>query len=549
MLTINQENYCQARHRGLTQRAAYREAYPRSRNWKDKSVDEKASTLEKNVKVSSRLNQLQRESAKAATLDKAKLISTLDSLFKGNATVAANAIKAGGANQAANSFALNAYDRLMVEAEKAEAIDSAPFAADFALLIQPDFFAAHRVIASGTESDIWFQGGRGSCKSSDCSLELVNYLQQHPMEHGVVLMKYAVNLRQGAVSQVEWACDQLGVSDQWESTKSPLELTNVKTGQKIFFRGCDDPKKLKSSIKPPFGHVGIVWYEEADLFRGHAEIRSVNQTLSRGGKTLRLYSYNPPRSKHSWINEHVQKLKDEGKPVFMSNYLNVPREWLGETFFEDAEWLKQNDHQAYLHEYMGQPVGNGTDVFDRVEFRVITDEEIASFDNPRIGQDFGWYPDPWAFTVSEWRQSGRTLLTWYEDGGNKLQPNEQAERILQAFERIRQQHGYALNGVQVLSDDAAPQDIAAHKAFGVNARKANKGGMREASYKFLQSAKWVIDPNRCPHLAAEVRAMEYEVNKEGEVLNTIPDGNDHWIDATRYAIMRDAARGRTAYAG
>ena len=97
------------------------------------------------------------------------------------------------------------------------------------------------------------------------------------------------------------------------------------------------------------------------------------------------------------------------------------------------------------------------------------------------------------------------------------------------------------------SDDAEPQDIQAQRSEGVNARAAEKGGMRDASYKFLQSCHWVIDPERCPKLAEEVRKMEYEVNRDGEVLNTIPDGNDHYIDATRYALMRNVKRARTAY--
>ena len=77
----------------------------------------------------------------------------------------------------------------------------------------------------------------------------------------------------------------------------------------------------------------------------------------------------------------------------------------------------------------GEPVGIGTEVFDNVVFRAITDEEIAQFERLRFGQDFGWYPDPWAVTGSEWRPGQRELLTFCEDGANKLPPDEQAERV------------------------------------------------------------------------------------------------------------------------
>ncbi|MEF9877591.1 MAG: hypothetical protein RR772_11825, partial [Gordonibacter sp.] len=173
----------------------------------------------------------------------------------------------------------------------------------------------------------------------------------------------------------------------------------------------------------------------ADMFRGMAEIRKVRQSATRGvtngdSRVTRLYTFNPPRSKGCWINEHVQELKDKGQPVYESTYLEAPREWLGDQFFADAEDLKADDPQSYQHEYLGLPVGRGGDVFDRVVFREIADAEIASFDNLRCGQDFGWYPDPWAYTISEWQPGKHRILTYFEDGGNKLQPNEQAERII-----------------------------------------------------------------------------------------------------------------------
>lgn len=98
----------------------------------------------------------------------------------------------------------------------------------------------------------------------------------------------------------------------------------------------------------------------------------------------------------------------------------------------------------------------------------------------------------------------------------------------------------------MLSDDADPTAIAVQRDHGANARAAGKGKPgRMASYRFLQClAAWVIDPVRCPRLAAEVRALEYAQSPDGEVLNEIPDGNDHWVDATRYATMDEARRAR-----
>ena len=194
----------------------------------------------------------------------------------------------------------------------------------------------------------------------------------------------------------------------------------------------------------------------------------------------------------------------------------------------------------------GEPVGIGTEVFDNVVFRAITDDEVAQFERLRFGQDFGWYPDPWAVTGSEWRPGGRALLTFCEDGANKLPPDGQAERVKALLTWDGGDGRPAYHHLPVLSDDADPTAIAVQRDHGVNARAAGKGKPgRMASYRFLQSlSEWVIDPERCPRLAAEVRALEYAQTPDGEVLNEIPDGNDHWVDATRYATMDEARRAR-----
>ena len=60
------EDYAQARAKGLSQRKAYREAYPKSVNWKDNTVDSKASHLEKQDKILTRLAEIKEEAANAA---------------------------------------------------------------------------------------------------------------------------------------------------------------------------------------------------------------------------------------------------------------------------------------------------------------------------------------------------------------------------------------------------------------------------------------------------------------------------------------------------
>lgn len=478
----------------------------------------------------------------------------------GEATVAAQLVAAQiveasrGSTKAASFLA-----GLQGEAQEADGDDGgAGSRYDLAALIGPDFLAPHRAIASGSVTDVWLRGGRGSLKSSFASLELVHLLHIHEDWHALVTMAHAVDLRDAAFAQVRWAIEALGLDGEWRYAPSARRMTNVRTGQLIYFRGLDKPMKVKS-LKPPFGHIAIEWFEEADQLRGPADIRMVIQSATRGGEgALRLYSYNPPRTIDSWVNRLVDGYAadpPDGVMVCDSCYTHAPREWLGEQFFRDAEALKAQDEMAYRHEYLGEPVGTGAEVFDRAEYRAIFDDEIRAFDVFLAGQDFGWSPDPWAFVLLAWDADSRTLYALREDGGCKLTPPEQAERIREALtwadpEPDGRRSKPVCHDLRVLSDDADPQSIASQRDSGVKAVAAGKGGMRDASYRWLSSVRWVIDPARCPRLAEEARSLRHETDRRtGEVLPTIPDGNDHWIDASRYAVMGIVRRARKAYRG
>ena len=98
----------------------------------------------------------------------------------------------------------------------------------------------------------------------------------------VVLRKVGLYLADSVFTQLLWAIDKLHVADYWKANKSPLMLTYKPTGQMIYFRGADDPNKIKS-IKPPSGYFKYVWYEEYDQFDGEDEVRKINQSLLRVG--------------------------------------------------------------------------------------------------------------------------------------------------------------------------------------------------------------------------------------------------------------------------
>lgn len=423
------------------------------------------------------------------------------------------------------------------------------FTADFGLLIGPAFLGLHRSVAAGAVSDIWADGGRGSLKSSWASLEVAYGLARDPDANAVVMQARGVDIRDGTFSQMLWALEKLGVRDDWRAASSARRIVHRETGQLILFRGCDDASKTKG-IKIGRGYVRFLWLEEVDQFRGMGELRTIRQSVARGEGpgVVRIHTFNPPLSKDSWANVEAERVAASDDPTEVrvrSSYLEAPAEWLGEQFIRDAEGLREADERAYRHEYLGEPVGVGGEVFPRLETAPISDAEVAGFERLYAGQDWGWWPDPWAFVLSAWDPSTRTLWSFKELGGTRIQPDESAEMVREA---LTWSDGGAdeYHAVPVRTDDSAPSLIQAHRDAGVMAVRAEKGRRRMESYEWLASVRWVVDPVRCPNLAREARAKTYERTADGEWLSSIPDGDDHWIDAVRYSVMPIVTR-RGAY--
>lgn len=536
------EEYCRRRVEGMTQRQAMLSAWPDRARWKPATVDNKACKLEAVDEVKARIAALKRIAADKATTTRAEVIAGMSETFEAGMARVRDAEEGSPLDYTAvNTVTQLGRTLLDVLPEDGPDAAGAPFCRDFATLIGKDFLRPHRLMAEGARREFWCMGGRGSLKSSWASLELVRHIETHPAEHAAAVMKRKKSLRDAVYAQVVWAIHALGLADEYEMPVSTLRIRRKSTGQLVLFAGCDDPHKSKG-LKPPFGHIGFAWFEECDQFRGMSEIRTVMQSVARGGdRTVRVYTYNPPRTRDNWANREAERRREEGEETYASTYLDAPPEWLGSQFVEDAEALREADPDAYRHEYLGEPVGYGGQIFDRVEFREVTDEEIATFDNVRAGQDFGWFPDPWALVVSELQEGAHRLVTFAEAGGTKVLPAKAAEAARAAL-TWDSGRGPEYHAVPVLSDDAAPDQIAAQRDEGIDARASGKGGMRDMSYRLLQSYSWVIDPRRCPRLAAEVRAAEFEMGPDGEYSGDYPDGNDHWIDATRYSLMREARR-------
>lgn len=399
--------------------------------------------------------------------------------------------------------------------------------------IAPSFYKIHNDIEQKRHTYYDLIGGRGSTKSSFASLEIVlNMMKpENNNKHAVVYRKVQDTLETSVFAQIEWAIDQLGVSNLWKLTKSPMRAEYIPTQQRIIFKGLDKATKSKS-IKVPFGYIAYLWFEEFDEFSGDEEIRKVEQSIIRGGNDFIVFkTMNPPKSRRNWANDYIEKEKlRKDTVVSKTTYLTVPIEWLGKKFIDAAEWLKQINPNAYEHEYMGIPVGNGTEVFDNINIRIITKEERQKFDKIYRGIDWGWFPDPFHYGTMYYDAARMKLYIYEEFRTNKMKNADTAKEIVDRF---------GINKYDIITcDSAEKKSIADYRSYGINAREAEKGpDSVRYGMKWLQSlVEIIIDPITCPATAKEFSRYEYELDKEGNPLSSFPDKDNHSIDMTRYAM-------------
>lgn len=370
-----------------------------------------------------------------------------------------------------------------------------------------------------------FEGGRGGLKSSFVAFKIVELIKNNPQMHACITRQVAGTLKDSVYANMKWAINELGLMEEFECKVSPLEIKYIKTGQTIYFRGLDDETKLKS-IKPEFGYIGILWKEEKDQMKGDAQERSVNQSVLRGGdESYDFSSYNPPKSKSNWVNR-IKLVPNPKRVIHHSSYLEAPAEWLGQKFIDDAAHLKEINPEAYEHEYLGVPNGDGGNVFEYLEIRDITDEEISRMDRIFAGVDFGWYPDAFCYLRTYYDSAREKIYLIDELYVNKWSNSKTADWI--------KKKGY--DDYTMICDSAEPKSVNDFRDAGLPARGAIKGpGSIEYGFKFLQTKTIVIDPKRTPNAYKEITEYEYDRDKEGNVISGYPDGNDHAISALRYA--------------
>jgi len=399
--------------------------------------------------------------------------------------------------------------------------------------IAPSFYKIHNLLNTGAYSQFWLKGGRGSTKSSWIAIEIILGIMEDPEAHGIAFRKYTNTIRRSVHATFEWAIELLGVSHKWGSTVAPFEFTYLPTGQKIFESGLDDPKKMKS-LKIKDGYFKFLWFEELEEYNGMEEIRSVQQSVVRGGKrVMQFFSYNPPRDPQAWVNKEAD-VKNYKRFVHHSTYLDVPPKWLGEEFIEDAEQLKEQDDALYQCEYLGLSIGLSDSVVFNEKY-VIKEFESETDWSRLYGADWGFANDPnvlMSMCIAPHPDYGENCLyIEYEWFGYRVDNKD----IPDGYDTIP-----GSDKQRIRADCARPETISYIAGKGYDVVAADKwSGSVEDGIAFIRSFDMIIIHPRCTNMVEEARLYSYKIDKiTKDILPVLVDKYNHGWDSVRYALSK-----------
>ena len=369
------------------------------------------------------------------------------------------------------------------------------------------------------------KGSRGSKKSKTTALWHIYNMMKYPLSNTVVIRKTERTLRNSCYSDLQWATERLGVGHLWKTTVSPLELTYIPTGQKIIFRGLDDPLKI-TSISVPNGFINFLWIEEAYEINKESDFDMLDESI-RGelpeGYFKRITITFNPWNEHHWLKSRFFDNPSDNVLSMTTTYRC--NEWLDSSDISLFEDMKKRNPRRYQVAGLGNwGVIDGL-VYENWREEVFTLSEIRNCETVS-GLDFGYTNDPTALFIGFLDQENKKLYVWdelYEKGlSNK--------RI---FERITEM-GYSKE--RITADSAEPKSIDELKGYGLRVNPAKKGKDSILNgIQWIQDLEIVIHP-RCVNFLTEIGNYTWKEDKFGRKLNEPIDDSNHLMDAMRYAL-------------
>lgn len=344
---------------------------------------------------------------------------------------------------------------------------------------------------------------------------------KYPQSNALVIRKTAASLKGSCFTELKWTIHRLQVDSFWKVNENPLELTYVPTGQKIYFRGLDDPLKV-TSITVDVGALCWMWIEEAYELMDESVFDTLDESI-RGNVPNGLFkqitlTFNPWNELH-WIKARFFDVIDSDILAMTTNYMC--NEWLDETDLKLFEDMKKNRPKRYQVAGLGNwGITEGV-IYDNWKVEDISDL-IPTFSNNYFGLDFG-ATDPNALICFD-IEKGQKKIYIYDE---YYESNITLDKLSQEVQK-RISHNF------VTGDSAAKQHIIELNNRGIWVVPAVKGPDSVThGIQWLQNFEIIIHKD-CKNTIKEISNYRWAKDKFGKPLNVPVDADNHLMDALRY---------------
>ena len=374
------------------------------------------------------------------------------------------------------------------------------------------------------------KGSRASKKSTTTALNMIYRIMTYPNSNGLVIRKVFRTIKDSCFSQLKWAIHRLKVDKYWKATNSPLELTYLPTGQKILFRGLDDPLKV-TSVAVDKGSLCFLWIEEAYEIMNEDDFNMLDESI-RGQVPDGLFkqitlTLNPWNDRH-WIKKRFFDTEDKDILAITTNY--KCNEWLDESDLKVFETMKTHNPKRYRVAGLGEwGVVDGL-VYENVREDRFNKEDVIK-NNPDIkpvfGLDFGYTNDPTALFCGLLDLENYKIYVFdelYEKGLSNKNIYKEIEKM-----------GYRKE--KIIADSAEPKSIDELKDLGLYRISPAKKGKDSIlnGVQFIQNFEIIVHP-RCVNFMTEITNYQWAKDKFNKAINEPIDEFNHLQDAMRYAI-------------
>ena len=374
------------------------------------------------------------------------------------------------------------------------------------------------------------KGSRGSKKSRTTALFFIYSMMKYPGANLLVVRKVYRTLKDSCFTDLKWAINILGVQDYWSVKESPLEIIYTPTGQKILFRGLDDPLKV-TSITVETGNLCWAWIEEAYEINKEQDFNMLDESI-RGKIEEPLYkqitlTFNPWNERH-WLKKRFFDTEDENIMAKTTNYMC--NEWLDESDKKLFEDMKKNNPRRYQVAGLGEwGITDGLvyENWRELEFdwREILNKRRKA--KAVFGLDFGYTNDPAAFFCGILDQEQKEIYVFDEIYQKRMQNTA----IYRNIEKL------GFKKEIIVADSEEPKSIEHLRGLGLYRIKPSKKGKDSvnAGIQFIQDFKIFIHP-RCVNFLTEISNYSWDKDKFGKTVNKPIDDFNHLMDAMRYAL-------------